>query len=159
MHTSNIVDKQWMVMMKPRRTWILIAGSTAARIVEHRGPGSGLSELPDKTWQAPVSAGFDDRQGRTFNSLGSSRHKMEPRNKAAPEQLQFAAQLVADLTQCLQRKLFDDLILCAAPSMLGSLRKQLTGPLKSVLRAEIAKDLNAIAVQKLAPHFEEVLAI
>ena len=84
---------------------------------------------------------------------------MEPRNKAVPDQAKFAAQLVADLTQCLEDGLFDDLILCAAPSMLGSLRKQLSGPLKSVLRAEIAKDLKEIAAHKLAPHFEDVLAI
>ncbi len=145
--------------MKPRKTWILIADSTAARIVEHRGPGSGLREVPEKTWQAPGSAGFEDRQGRTFSSAGSSRHKKGPRNKAVPEQEQFAADLIADLTQGLQHEDFDDLILCAAPSMLGSLRKQLSASLGPVIRAEIAKDLNGIAVQKLPPHFEDVLAV
>ncbi|MCP4998681.1 MAG: host attachment protein [Hyphomicrobiales bacterium] len=145
--------------MKPRKTWILIADSTGARIVEHRGPGSGLSALPDKIWQASPSSEFTDRPGRTFSRMGSSRHKLEARNKALIEQEKFATKIVSDLIDCLQKELFNDIILCAAPSMLGSLRKQMAGPLKSTLRAEIAKDLKDVPLQELAPHFEGVLAI
>ncbi len=76
----------------------MIADGTAARIVEHRGPGSGFTELAGKTWRAPAATEFKDRQGRTFSSVGSARHKKEPRNRATTDQDLLAADLVADLS-------------------------------------------------------------
>ncbi|MEX3007231.1 host attachment protein [Hoeflea sp. TYP-13] len=145
--------------MKPRKTWILIADGGCARIVEHRGPGLGLSPMPDRNWQASKPQEFADRPGRSFNRMHAARHKMEPSNKAVSDQDRFANTLLADLADCHVNGLFEDLILCAAPSMLGSLRKQMPDALKSAIRAEVAKDLKDVRVRDLAPHFEDVLAV
>ncbi|MCR9139678.1 MAG: host attachment protein [Alphaproteobacteria bacterium] len=145
--------------MKPIKTWILIADSNRAHMVENTGPGHGLRQLPDIGWSAPQQAGHKDDSGRSFNSVGSMRHKMEPNQRTGEHGEAFARAMFADLVRLKQRGGFDRLILCAPPAMLGHLRKQLPDQLKSDVTAEVAKDLTQIALARLPAHFSDVLAI
>lgn len=145
--------------MKPIKTWILIADGSRAHIVENTGPGRGLHQLPDKSWTAPQSVDFEDGPGRSFGSVGSLRHKMEPHQGNKEPGEAFARTLFEDLTKLKRARRFDRLVLCAPPAMLGSLRKQLPEQLKSCVTAEVAKDLVHIAPAKLPDHFSHVLAI
>ncbi len=145
--------------MKPIKTWILIADANRAHIAENTGPGHGLRSLADLCWTAPQQAEFEDRPGRSFGSVGSLRHKMEPHQGNRHPGEEFARSLFADLLKQRRAGRFDRLILCAPPAMLGHLRKQLPEQLKADVTAEVAKDLVAIAPARLPEHFSHVLAI
>lgn len=145
--------------MKPIKTWILIADSSRAHIVEHRGPGRGLHPLANMSWSAPKPSEFEDDPGRSFSSAGSMRHKMEPHQGNVERGEAFARALFADLVKLKRARQFDRLILCAPPAMLGSLRKCLPDQLTSNVTAEVAKDLVQISPAKLPTHFSDVLAV
>ncbi|MCY6379663.1 host attachment protein [Hoeflea prorocentri] len=145
--------------MKSRITWILTVNSKSARAVVYRGPGLGLTLLPDRYWEFAEPEGHTDRQGRTFSRTQAIRHKLEPHTKALNDRDRFAKQLVRDLAGNLRSGQFESLIICAAPSMLGSLRKSFTMPLQHCVRAEVAKDLNGVPVHELASHLGDVLPV
>lgn len=145
--------------MKPIKTWILIADSSRARIVENTGPGRGLHPLAKMSWTAPQPSEFEDDPGRSFGSAGSMRHKMEPHQGNGERSDVFARALFTDLARLKRARRFDRLILCAPPAMLGSLRKHLPDQLRSDVTAEIAKDLVQISPAKLPGHFSHVLAV
>jgi protein required for attachment to host cells len=144
--------------MKPTRTWILIANGGVAGILEHTGPGHGLVRL-ENSWTAEPEAEFADRPGRSFKRLGPLRHGFEPHGAGGETHEAFARVLAADLSRLRQENRFDRLIICAPPSMLGSLRKHLGDPLKADITAEIPKDLMNVPAAKLPAHFSKVLAV
>jgi len=145
--------------MKPIKTWILIADSSRAHIVEHRGPGRGLHPVANRSWSAPKPGEFEDDPGRSFSSAGAMRHKMEPHQGNVERGDAFARALFTDLAKLKRARQFDRLILCAPPAMLGSLRKHLPDQLTSDVTAEVAKDLVQISPAKLPGHLAHVLAV
>jgi protein required for attachment to host cells len=118
-------------MMKPTRTWILIADGARARVVENLGPGKGVSEVPGMEFSQPAERNRDimsDRPGRTFESANNSRHGMEP--PSDPKRMaeaDFVAGLASMLDEKLKAGAFDRLVLVAAPQALGDIRKALSG--------------------------------
>ena len=62
--------------MKKTVTWILIADGTQARVVEHAGPGKGLTTVKGLDWSIPPLQPQDinaDRPGRSHSSVGHGR--------------------------------------------------------------------------------------
>lgn len=145
--------------MKPIITWILIADSNHAHVVENTGPGHGLQRVAHQNWTAPQPVEFEDGPGRSFSSSGPLRHKMEPRRKTTEPGESFAKAIFADLMNLRRAKRFDRLILCAPPAMLGCLRKQLPDRLEPDVTVQVAKDLVHTDPLKLPRHFSHVLAI
>lgn len=145
--------------MKPEKTWILIANSIHARIVENDGPGKGLFQPPGLTRETQKRNAFSDQPGRAFTSSGSSRSKMEPHQKVVTGKDSFAGKLVDELMSHHKKGDFDWLVLCAAPAMLAQLRSQMPDQLRSKLIAELSKDLTNTPVEDLATHFDDVLQI
>ncbi|MEO4040821.1 host attachment protein [Hoeflea sp. CAU 1731] len=144
--------------MKPKITWILIANSREGYILENVGPGHGLHRVMSRTWSwepGPVSS---HEPGRSFDSHGAGRHKMEPHHGGGDE-ADFSRKLVQDLLEDSRKKKFDRLILCAPPSMLGALRREIPGELTALVSSELDKDLVPIPVKDLPAHFEDVLAV
>ncbi len=144
--------------MKPNKTWILIANSREAYIMENTGPGHGLQRLKGKTWSWEPSPDPSHEQGRSFDSHGHGRHKMEPRHGGGDE-ADFSKELLEDLLEDCRKKKFDRLILCAPPTMLGALRKEIPDELTALVSSEMDKDLVPIPVKDLPAHFEDVLAV
>lgn len=142
--------------MKPIRTWIMIADAGSAKLYENSGPGSGLVEISGGNFKAPEKSGFDDQQGRTFNSVGTMRHKHEPHFS---EDQSFAKTLAGELEVLECEGRFDRIILCAAPETLGALRAQLPKSVSTKIHAEVPKNLTKIPQIELAGHFENVLAV
>jgi protein required for attachment to host cells len=150
-------------MMKPIRTWILIADGARARVVENLGPGKGVSEVPGMEFSQPAERNRDimsDRPGRTFESANNSRHGMEP--PSDPKRMaeaDFVAGLASMLDEKLKAGAFDRLVLVAAPQALGDIRKALSGPLASAVHGELAKDLTKVPNNEIAKHLGEVMAV
>ncbi len=149
--------------MKPIVTWILIADGARARVVEHTGPGKGLTEVPGlKFSDERMRAGeiMADRPGRSFSSAGHGRSAMEqqtdPVDKREADFVAGVAEIIAENNTA---KKFDRLIIAAAPQALGDLRKAMTPQIQETIIAEIPKDLTRIPNNELGKHFEQVLAV
>ena len=145
--------------MKPVKTWILIANAENARIVENDGPGKGLYQPAGLAQHAPDPISFSDQPGRSFQSSGNLRSKIDPHQRSEADSRGFAAELVGDLVSSHGKGRFDRLIVCAAPAMLSQVKNLMPDNLQSHVLAEVPKDLTHIPTDKLASHFENYLAI
>lgn len=149
--------------MKKPITWILIANGTQARILEHNGPGKGLTSISGLEWSIAPLQSQDintDRPGRSFSSVGSGRSAMEPRTDAAEHR---EAEFVRSVAQEVDRKAldgaFDRLVIAAAPIALGNFRKQLSDHSKKLVMAELDKDLTNLPTPQLSKHFDGIIAV
>lgn len=64
--------------------------------------------------------------------------KQTPTQRVAEE---FAKEVAEFMENCRTKQMFDNLIIVAPPAFLGELRQKLSGPLKKIVKKEIAKDL------------------
>ena len=145
--------------MKAKKTWILIANGKTARILENTGPGKGLHALAGKVWHAPEKTAYESEQGVTNSSVGRSMHRMAPHNAPDKEESAFAEELAERLSKAHAGGEFDDLVLTAAPHMLGLLRPALDAQVRGVVIAELPKDLVKTPETDLKGHFDDVLRL
>ncbi len=149
--------------MKPVITWILIADGARARILEHKGPGSGVAAVKGMEFSAEKLKPSDimaDKPGRAFSSAGVSRSAIEPKtDPVAKREADFMAMLAGVLNVKHNSAAFARLVLVAAPKALGDLRKALGEPVRKIVHAEIAKDLTKTPNDKIGKHLEEVMLV
>ncbi len=149
--------------MKPVITWILIADGARARILEHKGPGSGIAAIKGMEFSAErlkSSEIMADRPGRAFSSTGKSRSAIEPKtDPVAKREADFMAMLAEVLNAKQNSAKFARLVLIAAPRALGDLRKYLSDSVREMVHAEIAKDLTKTPNDKIGKHLEEVMLV
>lgn len=149
--------------MKPTRTWILVADGGRARILEAAGRGKGVhlvSGLEASLDNPPSHLQGRDRPGRVHESVGYTRHAVEP--KQDPHRVMeadFASQLAETLGNYAASKSFDRLVLVAPPTMLGELRKALPPDAREKVAAEIDKDLTHVGDDDIPSHIEDVIAL
>ena len=132
--------------MKPVITWILIADGARARVLEHKGPGSGIATVNGMEFSAEKLKSSDimaDKPGRAFSSQGARRSAIEPKtDPVAKREADFMAMLAGVLEEKKNNGTpFDRLVLIAAPRALGDLRKALSEPVRKIVHAEIAKEI------------------
>ncbi len=147
--------------MKPTVTWILIADGAHARLFANRGPGKGVEQLQVINGDhRPDSELVRDSLGRSFESVGDTRHAITPRTDPHRElKRDFAKHLGKVLEQGLAKKAYDRLVLVAPPSALGDLRAALSEPVKHAIYAELDKDLVKTPTDNLAEHLGAVMPI
>ena len=149
--------------MKPTRTWILVADGGGARILEALGKGHGLHEISgseSRVENAPSHELGRDRPGRVHESVGATRHAIEPRRDPhkALETL-FADQLATMLGKYAAAAAFDRLVIVAPPAMLGDLRKVMPPEVRKTIIAEIDKDLTKVPNVEISTHIADVVAL
>lgn len=150
--------------MKPKTTWIVIADGNQARVLEHNGPGRGLSPVEGLQFEQEHLKAREimaDKPGRTFASAGpGARSSMEYHTD--PVEVR-ERRFVENLADVLDRKhtegAFDRLVIAAAPNALGDLRPALSDGVRSAVIAELPKDLVNVPGHKLPEHFDGLLAI
>lgn len=146
--------------MKPTRTWILIADGSRARVFESHGPRSKLTPVEDMAFAKELPPNRElqtDRPGRSQESAIPTRHAIESRTDPHRELKRQLAQEVADrLEDCFRKGRFDRLAVVAAPVVLGDMRAALSDQLKTVITAELAKDLVQVPLPDLPAHLEAV---
>ncbi len=145
------------------KTWILIADAAHARVLQSNGHGKPLVPVPQFEMHADLPRSHDlgaDRPTRTHESVGTTRHAVEPRTDPHRELKRAFAVLVAErLKEAATAKSFDRLVIAAPPVMLGDLRCALHKQVSDKVAAEVPKDLVKIADQDLRPHFAELIAL
>jgi len=149
--------------MKPTTTWILIADGARARIFANHGPGKGVTTVEGAEFSAdhrPDREIMSDKPGRSFESVGTTRHAIEPHHDPHRElKRSFSERLAAMLDEQLAAKAYDRVILVAPPKMLGDLRAALSAHVQAAVYAELDKDLTKTPVQELPGHLAAVLAV
>ncbi|MGB7184513.1 MAG: host attachment protein [Burkholderiaceae bacterium] len=141
--------------MHATRTWILIADGAHARFFEHRE--QTLREIEhlnlegDRRLTREIAT---DRPGRAFDSIGKGRHAIPGKTDPHREnEHQFARKIAEVLHTHLDQ--FERVILVAAPSALGDLRKCLSMSIQSRVIAELNQDLTGLPLKKIQHHLSE----
>ncbi|MGI9426482.1 MAG: host attachment protein [Hyphomicrobiaceae bacterium] len=148
-------------MMKPTRTWILIADGARARVLLNEGPGKGITAVDGMNFTGSHAATRDimaDKPGRSFESVGDTRHALQ--NPSDPHQLlkqQFVDRIAAIMTE--HQSAYDSLIIVSPPATLGMIRKALSKAVANKVKSELGKDLTHTTNTEIAAHLEGVLAI
>ena len=125
--------------------WILVANQAEAQIYSApRLPGS-LTLVQTLTHAAGTARARDlvsDAPGRVHDRMGSSRHSMEPDTGVKEEQRRrFVKEAVDRLQAARLNGKFDQLVLLAAPAVLGVIRKTMSADLERAVIREIPKDV------------------
>ena len=133
--------------------WILVANQAEAQIYSSnriRGNLILVDRLTHAEGAAHVRDLTSDAPGRAYDRIGPARHGMEPDTGVKEEERRrFVKELVERLkTAHLQGK-FDQLVLLAAPAVLGVIRKTLTGGLAKAVVKEIPKDVIGQGMDKI----------
>jgi protein required for attachment to host cells len=149
--------------MRPTTTWILIADGARARIFANHGPGKGVEAVEGAEFTAdhrPDREILSDKPGRTFESVGTTRHAIQPHHDPHRElKRAFSERLAQLLDQKLAQKAYDRVVLVAPPVTLGDLREALSDPVKAAVYAELGKDLTKTPTHELPEHLAAVLAV
>ncbi len=86
-------------------------------------------------------------------------HRMAPHSASNKEETAFAEDIAKRLSKAHAAGEFDDLVLAAAPGMLGLLRPHLDEKLQASVIAELPKDLVKTPEIDLKKHFTDVLTL
>lgn len=142
--------------MKPKRTWVLIADGSRARILEQVGKGARLSEVEGSRIEIHIPPSRDivsDKQGSTMVSGGAVRHAYTPQTDPHREAKRHFLERVAEhLKGRLDAGAFDELIVVAPPQALGDLRAAFDPHLADRVVHEVAKDLTKVPDHEIAGH-------
>ena len=125
--------------------WILVANQAEAQIYSSNRI-SGNLVLVDRLTHAEGAAHVrdltSDAPGRAYDRIGPARHSMEPDTGVKEEERRrFVKELVERLKTAHLQGRFDQLVLLAAPAVLGVIRKTLNGGLAKAVVKEIPKDV------------------
>jgi protein required for attachment to host cells len=148
-------------LMKPIRTWVLIADGARARILENDGPGHGLKAVDGMVFSGDHSATHDlvsDREGRSQSSNGPGRSAIESHSDPHRElKVKFAQHLADVLDRELDTKSFHRLVVVAPPVTLGDLRSLISQKVRTKIIGEVAQDLTKIPNADVGGHINEIL--
>lgn len=126
------------------RTWIVLAESSRARILEAANPSSPLTEVA--TLEHPEARAHEteltsDLPGSRVSAGGASHGGMAQAKSPKQEHaLHFARELAGRLDHDLRDGRYHRLILAAAPKFLGHLRDELSTITSSVVALEYPKN-------------------
>ena len=146
-----------------KMNWILVANQAEAQIYSSdQIPGNLLlvDVLANKEGTTHPGDLVSDAPGRSFDSTGSGRHAMEPNTGVKEEQRRrFVKEMTNRLQAAYLKGDFTQLVLLAAPAVLGVIRKSLPAELKKIVIKEIPKDVIGQDVGKIQSQLVRAFAL
>jgi protein required for attachment to host cells len=143
-----------------KETWLIVANSSIARIFKvHRK--EALVEI--ETLVHPESRLHNrdlvsDRPGRTSDSVGFSRHAIEPTvDPQHQECIEFAREIARYLEKGRTQGIFDKLYIAAGPSQLGLLRQTIHAQTLNLVAGEVNKDMTHMKPEEIINHLPFIL--
>lgn len=115
-------------MNKPRRTFVLVADASRARLYLHNEGSSQLSVAEEFEHPESRAKNLDlasDKPGRAFSSGGTGMGRSAMESPTEPKEVEaekFARELGHRLAALCDAHAFDDLVIAAPPKFLGLLR-------------------------------------
>jgi protein required for attachment to host cells len=141
--------------------WIVIADGGRGRVLKANNAGRGIAPALDHELVADTRPGREinaDRPGRTKDRMAQGRHAYEPpTDPRENEQIEFARQIARLLDDERKQGSYGRLAIIAPPKMLGLLREAMTGEVRDLVSAEIAKDLTKLPLHELEKRLPELL--
>ena len=96
---------------------------------------------------------LSDRQGRHANEAAFGRHAVDPREDVQHHiEHAFASEITSALDRAAEKKDFDRIVVIAPPKMLGELRATMSKRLKSLLLADLDRDLVRATPAEIISH-------
>jgi protein required for attachment to host cells len=140
--------------MKRQRIWVLVADGARARILRDvlsaGEPPGACDDLVFHAERRQLREIMADKPGRSFASSGARRSAMEYHSEPVREEDRaFASMLAHTLHNHHLAKDFDQLVVAAAPQMLGDLRQAFPESLRKVIAAEIPQDFTKLPAHEL----------
>lgn len=145
-------------------TWVIVADSVRARFFTlgfDADRGRTLEEFdvivsPEgRLSEGELTA---DRGGRTFDSRGRGRHKMEPVHSAKDHVAEmFAKRLAEHIDDARIAGFVDKLVLIAAPKFLGQLRSSLCDKAGELVVHSIDKEMTIAEPDEIARHLPQII--
>lgn len=141
--------------MKPKRTLVLLADDSGARLFENNGIGKGLDEIEDlaKAVLPDTEIRYSDTPGRG-NAPGGAHHTYDPSQSEEDQtRAAFAEHVVKAAEARWNEVAYERFAMAAAPRMLGVLRAKLPKPMRAALVADLDKDLMKLKPDDVAARF------
>jgi protein required for attachment to host cells len=143
--------------MKHKTIWALVANGGKARILKDVTGAEQPEEEEFASDQKPLGEIMADRAGRTFSSVGSRRSGKELHSDPVRDrEREFATMLAETLDGHATAGRFDELVVVAAPQMLGDLRGAFSKSLRQKVTREVDKDLTQLPGKELAETIGEI---
>lgn len=144
--------------MKKTTTWILIVNGTQARVLEHAGPGKGLTSVEGLNWSIPALQAQDiDADGYGRGPTGGA--MTSGNDPAKQREAEFVRSVAAVMHEKALADAYDRLVIAAAPIALGNLRKALSEHVRKRVVAELDKDLTNVPTPQLDRHLSDIIAV
>jgi protein required for attachment to host cells len=144
-----------------KSTWVLVADSSRARIfltANTRGPLREIETLTHPASRLHEQQLTTDLPGRTFDSFGQGRHskdmEIDPKQHEA---LIFVKQIADRLDRAREERQLEQLIIVAAPALLGMIRKQLSSTTAALVTLEMDKNITLLDVKEIRQHLPHEL--
>ena len=126
-------------------TWVVVANASRADIYRRNkkyGPLETVLCLREEHANAKEQELVADEPGRAFDRRGRGRHVMEPPHSEKDHLLtEFAHRIARVLESARREDQFAQLVIIAAPAMLGELRQQIDSTTAAQITAEFDKEL------------------
>jgi len=146
-----------------KTNWILVANQAEAQIYSSQQIPRHLmlvETLVNETGRTLPRDMVSDAPGRAFDRFGGARHAIEPHMGAKQEpRRRFVKELVERLEKAHLHGDFEQLVLVAAPAVLGVIRKTLPTDLEKSVVKEIPKDVIGQSVEKIQLQLERAFAL
>lgn len=149
-----------------KKTWILIANATRARVLERRATDRALLELADFVYPAKnlvdEAAGGDltGAAGKGHGRTGHAGTQFEPHIEVKDKaRVNFARQLADYLNQGVTEQRCQALMLIASSPMLGDLKPLLSSAAAGMLQQAVASDLTRYQHAELQERVERALQL
>lgn len=145
--------------MKPRiphDCWVLACDGGRALVMRNAGDAELLNFIAMDSivdLEPPTRMLGSDREGRVYQSVGAARSKVEQTDWHEQAEERFVANVAGKLSALARDEDIKNLVLVAPPRVLGRLRKQLGPRARSVVSAELAKDLVKFEVSDIEKYF------
>lgn len=126
------------------KTWIVVAESAQARIFEASNRVAPLKEVASLIHPISRSKTHDivtDKPGNTRDRYGHAQRTMDESNAQRHEHEIFAREIADELEKGRSTAHYQDLVLIAAPSFLGTLRQSLGENTLKLMSRSIDKNL------------------
>lgn len=132
--------------------WIVATDGGRALIMRNDGTTAEprLTMLRKFEQQIPPTRDLGtDKPGRTHARLGPGRASIEPTDLHQQEEDRLMTEVAQSLAEDLREQKFSSLIIAAAPTALGTLRKAMNDDLRKTVVAELPKDYTNMELAKL----------
>ena len=143
--------------------WILVANQAEAKIYStERIPGALVlvATLTHEEGSAHKRDLTSDAPGRVHDRTGSARHSMEPDTGIREEERRrFAKEIVGRLQAAHLRGDFAQLVILAAPAVMGVIRRTLNGELGKTVIKEIPKGVVGQSADKIQAQLARSFAL